>query len=83
MEYNGKPIKLGDVVDVDGQKRIVTRIERDTFYSNPYTEDVAKIEMETVKVEESEVVEEPEVKETEKVEESEVVAKPRRRGKSK
>lgn len=77
MEYNGKPIKLGDVVDVDGQKRIVTRIERDTFYSNPYTEDVAKIEMETVKVEE------PEVKEIEKVEEPEVVAKPRRRGKSK
>lgn len=72
MEYNGKPIRIGDVVDVDGEKRIVTKIERDTFYSNPYTEDVAKIDMETVVIEEpkEEVVEE-------------TVERPRRRGRSK
>jgi small-conductance mechanosensitive channel len=72
MEYNGKPIRIGDVVDVNGEKRIVTKIERDTFYSNPYTEDVAKIDMETVVIEEpkEEVVEE-------------TVERPRRRGRSK
>ena len=71
MEYNGKPIRIGDVVDVDGEKRIVTKIERDTFYSNPYTEDVAKIDMETVVIEEpKEVIEE-------------TVERPRRRGRSK
>lgn len=72
MEYNGKPIRIGDVVDVDGEKRIVTKIDRDTFFSNPYTEDVAKIDMETVVIEEpkKEVVEE-------------TVERPRRRGRSK
>lgn len=75
MEYNGQKIRLGDVVEVDGEKRIVTKIERDTFYSNPYTEDEAKIEMETVKVEE------PKTEDAEKVEEP--VVKSRKRGKSK
>lgn len=72
MKYNGKPIRIGDVVDVDGEKRIVTKIDRDTFFSNPYTEDVAKIDMETVVIEEpkEEVVEE-------------TVERPRRRGRSK
>lgn len=72
MEYNGKPIRIGDVVDVDGEKRIVTKIERDTFFSNPYTEDVAKIDIEPV------VIEEPKEEAVE-----ETVERPRRRGRSK
>ena len=65
MKYNGFDIAIGSVVDIDGQKRIVTKIGGDYFCSDPYVESAAKAKVE----------------ETEKVDDSEVVVKPKRRRK--
>jgi len=81
MKYEGKTVKIGDVVEVDGEKRIITRITGDAFNSMPYTEDEAKIELTAVEIPE----EKPEEVSEEVPEEKPAVVekKIRRRGKSK
>lgn len=42
-------VKLGDIVEVNGQQRIVTAVFADSFQSSPYENN--KVEIETIKVE--------------------------------
>lgn len=44
-------MKIGDIVDVNGQKCIVTCIDGDKFFSSPISDDVSKAEVEVIKVE--------------------------------
>lgn len=37
-------VNVGDIVEVNGERRIVTKVLADSFATNPYTEDVPKIE---------------------------------------
>ena len=45
-------MKIGDIVEVNGQPRIVTCIDGDRFFSSPVPEDVKEATVEITKVEE-------------------------------
>ena len=47
----GGDMKIGDIVEVNGQPRIVTCIDGDRFFSSPVSDDVSKAEVEITKVE--------------------------------
>lgn len=44
-------MKIGDIVNVNGQPRIVTCIDGDRFFSSPVSEDVKEASVEITKVE--------------------------------
>lgn len=42
-------MKIGDIVEINGVRRMITRIDGDKYFSTPYTEEKPVIE--TIKVE--------------------------------